>query len=406
MKRRGFKITAAAVGLAVITAACSSAGVDSPDAQAPEPTVVATQSGASELRAVLTAGLQEHVYLAGIALNTALTTGPESDATAAAVATLDENSVALSQAIESVYEGAGDPFLELWRTHIGFFVDYTLAGASGDADGQREAKRALDGYRDDFAAFISGANPNLPKDAVKEELKPHVVTVFAAIDALIDGSPKAFNKLRKAAAHMPHTAATLAGGIAAQFPTTYTGDVNGPAATLRATLTAGLQEHVYLAGIALNTALTTGLESKATAAAVDTLDKNSVALSEAIDSVYPGAGETFLPLWRKHIGFFVDYTVAGASGDPDGQMAAKDALVEYREDFAAFISGANPNLPKDAVIEELQPHVMTVFAAIDALIDGSTDAFTKLRVAANVMPNTAATLAGGIATQFPERFGS
>ena len=32
-------------------------------------------------------------------------------------------------------------------------------------------------------------NPNLPKDAVAEELKPHVATLFAAIDAHVAGDP-------------------------------------------------------------------------------------------------------------------------------------------------------------------------------------------------------------------------
>ncbi|NNF10849.1 MAG: hypothetical protein HKN74_11240, partial [Acidimicrobiia bacterium] len=42
------------------------------------------------------------------------------------------------------------------------------------------------------------------------------------------------------------------------------------------------------------------------------------------------------------------------------------------------------------------------FAAIDAVVDGDADAFEKLKIAANVMPDTAAVLAGGIATQFPD----
>ena len=44
----------------------------------------------------------------------------------AVAGSLDENSVALSEAVGSVYgKEAGDKFLEIWRSHIGFFVDYT-----------------------------------------------------------------------------------------------------------------------------------------------------------------------------------------------------------------------------------------------------------------------------------------
>ena len=173
--------------------------------------------------------------------------------------------------------------------------------------------------------------------------------------------------------------------------------VNSGAASLRSLLTAQLQEHVYLAGLAVFNAVNNPDLFEATAG---TLDQNSQDLAASIASVYgEDAGDAFLSLWRTHIGFFVDYTTARASGDEAGQTAAKEALQGYREDFGAFLESANPNLPKEAVIEELQPHVMTVFDAIDAVVDGEADAFDKLKVAANVMPNTAATLAGAIAEQ-------
>ncbi|MBT8249445.1 MAG: copper amine oxidase N-terminal domain-containing protein, partial [Acidimicrobiia bacterium] len=231
-----------------------------------------------------------------------------------------------------------------------------------------------------------------------EELQPHVMTVFAAIDAVVDGDADAFDKLKVAANVMPNTAATLAGGIATQMPETFDGDPASAASDLRSLLTAQLQEHVYLAGIAVYSAVAA---PDFFDAAAGTLDQNSQDLAASIASVYGDpAGEAFLALWRTHIGFFVDYTTARAAGDQAGQDAAKEGLIEYREDFGAFIESANPNLPKEAVVEELQPHVMTVFAAIDAVVDGDADAFDKLKVAANVMPNTAATLAGGIAEQF------
>ena len=53
------------------------------------------------------------------------------------------------------------------------------------------------------------------------------------------------------------------------------------------------------------------------------LEGNTVDLGEAIGSVYGEEGETaFLKLWRDHIGFFVDYTVATAKKDEAGQNAA------------------------------------------------------------------------------------
>ena len=91
-------------------------------------------SDASDLRSGLTALLQEHVYLAGIAIDSAVGAGGdlEQPLPKAAVAALDANSVALSKAVGAAYPDAEEPFLESWRQHIGFFVDYTLGKATKD----------------------------------------------------------------------------------------------------------------------------------------------------------------------------------------------------------------------------------------------------------------------------------
>lgn len=357
-----------------------------------------SESGAAELRAGLTHLLQEHVYLAANATNAALT-GGDFDGAAGA---LDENSVALSEAIASVYGAdAGGAFLELWRTHIGFFVDYTQARAGGDDAAAQAAVTALEGYGADFGAFIESANPNLPADAVAEELGPHVATLTAAIDAQVAGSPDQWSLLREAASHMPHTAAVLAGGIVTQMPEAFDGTINAGGAELRAGLTALLNEHVYLATFATGEAIRGGDFEGAAGG----LDENSVALSEAVGSVYgDDAAGAFLELWRTHIGFFVEYTQARASGDDAGAEAAAAELDGYRTDFGAFLASANDNFTVDGVAEELVPHVESVFAVIDAQVSGDAGQWSLMREAAGHMPHTALTLASGIEAQSPEQF--
>ena len=220
------------VALAVVGAACGGSA-DTPSAQQPTaapttsmgaattrpattnaPSTNATATPAAGLRAGLTALLQEHVYLAGTTTFVALSGG---DFTVPA-ATLDKNSVELAGAVGSVYgDAAGKQFLELWRKHIGFFVDYTNGAATGDVAKQTEAKSDLDGYRADFGAFLASANPNLTKDAVANELTPHVASVFAVIDAQAAKQPF-FDLAKTAAGHMSHTAEVLSGAIATQFP--------------------------------------------------------------------------------------------------------------------------------------------------------------------------------------------
>ena len=367
----------------------------------------ATETGAAELRATLTAGLQEHVYLAGIAITNGVGQGLDSPEFEASAGSLDKNSIALSEAIGSVYgDDAGKQFLALWRDHIGFFVAYTKAKAEGNAKAAEKARKDLDGYRAEFGAFLSSANPELTQEAVADELKPHVASVFATIDAVVAKSPDTFEKLREAAAHMPTTANVLAGAIATQMPDKFDGSADSGASELRATLTAGLQEHVYLAGITIANGVGQGLDSGEFKAAAASLDKNSIALSDAIGSVYgDDAGKQFLALWRDHIGFFVAYTKAKAEGDEMGAQQARKKLDGYRAEFGAFLSSANPELTQKAVAEELKPHVATVFSTIDAVVAGSPETFERLREAAGHMPMTANVLAGAITKQFPDKFG-
>ncbi len=411
--RRQF-LTIAVVGttaLGLVAAGCggddTKTASSSPVAsQAKAATGEGSNSGASELRATLTSQLTDHVYLASIAVAKGVGNGLDSGEFKAAAGTLDKNSIALSKSIGSVYgDPAGKQFLSLWRKHIGFFVDYTKAKATKNEAAATKAKAALDGYRTDFGAFIGAANPNLPADAVAEELKPHVNSLFKAIDAVVAGSPDTYKLVSAAASHMPMTAKVLAGGIAKQFPEKFSGNSDSGAADLRALLTSQLTDHVYLASIAIDTGVNAGLDSKAFTAAAGALDENSVALSTSIGSVYGDpAGKQFLALWRKHIGFFVDYTKGKATKNDKAASKALAALDGYRADFGAFIGGANPNLPADAVAAELKPHVESLAAAIRADVQGSPKTFDRIATAASHMPMTAKVLAGGIVKQFPDKF--
>src|SRR5690242_8610794 len=138
--------------LTVSVAACGSNASDSTDT--PNSTssskvvgAAATTTAAAELRATLTDLLTQHVYLAGIALKTAVEKGGnlKDPSVVAAVTTLDGNSVALSKAIGSAYPDAEKPFLESWRQHIGFFVNYTLGEATKNTAMMNKAKNELDG---------------------------------------------------------------------------------------------------------------------------------------------------------------------------------------------------------------------------------------------------------------------
>ena len=359
---------------------------------------------AAELRVALDRLLGEHVILASAATGAALA-GRDDEFKAAADA-LDANSVDVSKAIGSVYgPDAEAAFLPLWRKHIGFVVDYTTGLATKDMAKQDQAVSDLVAYTQDFGAFLASANPNLPKDTVAELVKTHVLTLKAVIDAQAAGDPvMTYAKLREAFAHMDMLAGALAGGIAMQFPDKYGGMADSSAAELRVALNQLLSEHVALAASATSAALA-GRDDEFKAAA-DALDANSVDVSKAIGSVYgPDAEAAFLPLWRKHIGFVVDYTTGLATKDMAKQDQAVSDLVAYTQDFGAFLASANPNLPKDTVAELVKTHVLTLKAVIDAQAAGDpVMTYAKLREAFAHMGMIADPLAAAIVKQFPEKY--
>jgi hypothetical protein len=363
-----------------------------------------SSASASDLRTGYNALLAEHVLLAAAATNAAL--GGRQAEFEAAAATLDGNSQDIATSIGSVYGAdAEKAFLPLWRKHIGMAVDYTMGLATRDKAKQDKAVADLIGYTQDFGAFLAAANPNLPKDVVAELVKHHVGTLKSVIDPQAAGDPAAaFAALRVAAGHMSMIGDPLAGAIAKQFPAKYPGDPAAPAAGLRATLNLALREHVYLAAAATNAAL--GGRKPEFEAAAAALDGNSVDVARAIGSVYGADAEkAFLPLWRKHIGMVVDYTVGVTTKDKAKQDKAVADLVAYTDDLAAFLAAANPNLPRAVVADLVKHHVVTLKEVIDVQAAGDqTKAWKSVRTAAGHMAKIADPLAAAITKQFPQKF--
>jgi hypothetical protein len=169
-----------------------------------------------------------------------------------------------------------------------------------------------------------------------------------------------------------------------------------PAATLYAGLDELLTEHVDLTANVVQTAITTSTTSAQTKAALAALDQNTQALGQAIGSVYGSAAQAqFLKLWRAHIGFFVNYTVGTATHNSAMVATAKKDLAGYITQFGAFVHGAT-KLPTAAVAADLQGHVTTLEAAINAIVAKSPDAGQKIEMAAMHMGGTAQVLAQGI----------
>ena len=204
--------------------------------------------------------------------------------------------------------------------------------------------------------------------------------------------------------HMKMVADPLADATAKKFPDKFTGQALTPAADLRVALNHLLAEHVFLAASATGGAL--GNREAQFKEAAAQLDANSVDLSKAIGSAYGGDAEmAFLPLWRSHIGMVVDYTVGKATKDEMKQQKAVNDLVGYTQDFGAFLSSANENLPKDVVAGLVKDHVLTLKDVIDAQAAGDAKAqFMAIRGAGHHMSMIADPLAEATAVKFPDKF--
>lgn len=177
-----------------------------------------TATPASDLRAMLTGLQEEHVSLASAATRAGFDGSAMFEP---AAASLDNNSKDLQKSVASVYgDEAGDKFYEIWKSHIGFFVDYTVAAKAGDQAGMDKAVQNLAGYVDAISTFFSDANPNLPKEAVSQLISEHVTLLKDTVDKYGAGDiAGSYAKQRETRAQIGNeVAATISGAIVKQYP--------------------------------------------------------------------------------------------------------------------------------------------------------------------------------------------
>ncbi len=172
----------AAVLVAAVVGLLVGYGLASKQAPAAVDGMVPTSSTkAADLRVLINAIEREHVDLASTAVRNGFDGAPSFAASADA---LGANTKRLSDAVASVYGAeAGTRFSEIWTSHIGFFVDYTVAAKTGDAAGMAKAVENLGGYADAVSDFLSTANENLPRETVHGLVMQHIGHLKAAVDA-------------------------------------------------------------------------------------------------------------------------------------------------------------------------------------------------------------------------------
>jgi hypothetical protein len=178
-----------------------------------------------------------------------------------------------------------------------------------------------------------------------------------------------------------------------------------PAADLRGELTALLQEHVYLAGIAIDTGVRDGLSSRSYKAAATQLDANSKAVAAAMGDLYGATAQRqVLRLWRRHIRDYVTYTRGRIAGNTRTQRRAKADLADFVNDFTTLLTQTIPTLDPAATKQVLTVHGNRTISAINATVAKSTRVYRLLRQGSDHMVMVADVLSQAIAKQFPQQF--
>jgi hypothetical protein len=133
---------------------------------------------------------------------------------------------------------------------------------------------------------------------------------------------------------------------------------------------------------------------------------NAHALADSIKPFYgAAASDGLFKLLAGHYGAIKAYLTATVAGSKSGQDAAMKGMLDNADQIATFLSGANPNLPKDAVLGLLQAHVGHHVNQIEALkakhYDEEAKNWADMREHMNVISDA---LIGAIAKQFPDKF--
>jgi hypothetical protein len=205
---------ACAIALIFAGAVAPPAGADTPKA-APAATAAATAPKLHAAMRGLWQGHVQHTRAYAVAVKA-------HDAAAADKAAKDvvANATDIANAVGGFYgDAAGKQMLQLLAGHWGGVKALTDAAQKGDAAAKQKAMNDLSANSDAIATFLSGANPNLPKDAVRGLLMTHVGHHAAQVDEIMRGDASGEAATWKAMqAHMNTLADALSDGIAKQFP--------------------------------------------------------------------------------------------------------------------------------------------------------------------------------------------
>jgi hypothetical protein len=290
----------------------------------------------------------------------------DADLAEAANAALGTNTAQMGDLLTPlVPAAAAKEFGTVWDLHTQAFFNYARGLSTGDASVSTRAKADLTGYEDRLArVFSSQSDGRLPLGAAQDAVRMHVDQLLAGADdyAAKDYASSA-QQYRTSYAHSFALGGVLARAL---LPPAEARKLDTPAATLRASFTQLLGEHVALVVAAMRSAAG---DRRDLAAMGSALDGNTQDLTGAIDTLYGApAARQFQTIWADHVDQLMTYTSATVADDAAAKGRARGALVSFEQSMAGFLStGTQGRLSK--------PALTSVFVGIDRMVLAEIDAY-------------------------------
>src|SRR5262249_15528755 len=133
---------------------------------------------------------------------------------------------------------------------------------------------------------------------------------------------------------------------------------------------------------------------------------NAKQIGAAIAPFYgKAAGDQLFGLLAGHYGAVKDYLVASVKKDEAAEKAATDELLTNAEQIADFLSSANPNLPKDTLVELLDAHgghhIQEIQDVAARKYEAEAETWSEMKDHIYVIADA---LVDAVAKQFPEKF--
>ncbi len=322
-------------------AASPAAGDDATSTAVPTTTATgtATKPSPEQLGAQFDQLLGRHALLAVRLMRSVVLAAP--DFRQAAVASLQENTGALSQLVGTAYGSTqGERFQQVWQRRTDDLFSYANGVASDDTSATRTARAALMADADAYGSWFAGASEGQARASdASDGARTNVEELMQQLDAYAAHDyNRAYQIERAAYEHMFTAGGTMA--KASLAPKAAAG-LDSPPNKLRSAFAMLLGEHMELIIDAQRATFAGSPEFKAAAAQINA---NSTALAQGLGAIVgPAKGAEFQSAWADHVTGLLAYTTAVAGKDQAAKDAAEQKLHSFAVTLAAYFSGVVRN---------------------------------------------------------------